>query len=220
MNERNKPMNNADKGPERELPEELLIMERLQKSLKPSRYLHTLSVAYTAAQLALIHGCDGKRALIAGLLHDVAKPLSDRELLDFCRSRGLTITPAEEKAPYLLHGKAGAEIAKEEYGIEDQEILQAIRHHTTGAPDMGLLEKLIFIADYIEPYRDKQPRLKKRRKQAFQDPDKALLKILKDTLEYLKDRNMPVDPQTEKTYLWYLQQKKEKLNEKRSGRKE
>ena len=95
---------------------------------------------------------------------------------------------------------------KKKYDIEDQEVLSAIRWHTTGKPDMTLLEKIVYVADYIEPKRDKAPNLKEVRKMAFVDLDQALLKILEDTLNYLGDSPDVVDMMTKATYDFYKNQ--------------
>ena len=106
----------------------------------------------------------------------------------------------------MLHAKVGALLAEKKYDIEDQEVLSAIRWHTTGKPDMTLLEKIVYVADYIEPKRDKAPNLKEVRKMAFVDLDQALLKILEDTLNYLGDSPDEVDMMTKATYDFYKNQ--------------
>ena len=106
----------------------------------------------------------------------------------------------------MLHAKVGALLAEKKYDIEDQEVLSAIRWHTTGKPDMTLLEKIVYVADYIEPKRDKAPNLKEVRKMAFVDLDRALLKILEDTLNYLGDSPDEVDTMTKATYDFYKNQ--------------
>jgi len=175
-------------------------MEKIQDA---RRFEHTLGVEYTAAALAMCHGADIHSARIAGLLHDCAKCLTDEKRLAICEKNHIPIHKLEKKNPFLLHAKVGAFLAKEKYGIEDLEILNAIRSHTTGRPNMSLLEKIIFIADYIEPGRKSAPNLTEIRKLAFQDIDKALLKILEDTLDYLKETAGDIDPMTEETWRSY-----------------
>ena len=106
----------------------------------------------------------------------------------------------------MLHAKVGAVLAEKKYDITDEEVLGAIRWHTTGRPDMTLLEKIVYVADYIEPQRDKAPNLGEIRKLAFIDLDRALLKILQDTLNYLGDSPEDVDSMTKSTYDFYQQQ--------------
>lgn len=188
------------------------IRESLKKELKKSRYIHTLGVMDTAVHLAEIHGGDVEKARYAGLLHDCAKCLTDDEKVDLCRERGIEISKAEAGNPALLHAKCGAVLAKERYGVEDKEILHAIRFHTTGCPDMTLLDKIIYIADYIEPNRDQAPHLAELRALAETDLEETLYRILKDTVDYLLVQNPDnMDEITLKTYQYY---KKERARKK------
>ena len=150
--------------------------------------------------------CDLDKALLAGLMHDCAKCMPNAKKLKVAEKHGLEITEIEQKNPFMLHAKVGALLAEKKYDIEDQEVLSAIRWHTTGKPDMTLLEKIVYVADYIEPKRDKAPNLKEVRKMAFVDLDQALLKILEDTLNYLGDSPDEVDTMTKATYDFYKNQ--------------
>lgn len=179
------------------------IKKDLIQRLKRHRYEHTLGVEYTAACLAMRYGADIEAADMAGLLHDCAKCFSSKEKLRLCESRDIPISEFERQNPELLHAKLGAGIAAERYGICDQEILSAITWHTTGRPGMTLLEKIIFISDYIEPNRYKADNLDQIRTLAFQDLDQCLLRILSDTVEYLATRNFVTDPMTQKTWEYY-----------------
>lgn len=165
------------------------IQEKLKEILKRKRFEHTLGVRYTAAALAMCHGCDVYQAELAGLLHDCAKGYTEQELLEISSQRGIVVSVAEEKAPHLLHAKVGAYLAEHIYGVEDQDVLEAIRFHTTGKPSMTKLEKIIFIADYIEPNRKMLEALPEVRKMAFQNLDKTMFQILENTLRYLKETN-------------------------------
>ncbi len=142
-------------------------LKQLRKDLKESRYLHTIGVTYTAAALAMAHGADLEQAELAGLLHDCAKNLPDQESKNLILEHGLEITEFEEKNPALLHAKAGYILSKTKYGVEDEKIRHAILVHTTGCPAMNLLDKILFIADYIEPGIEKQANLQQIRKEAF-----------------------------------------------------
>lgn len=179
------------------------IRKKLEKSLDSHRYEHTLGVAYTAECLAMVHGEDVQRAQLAGLLHDCAKCMSDEKKMELCNKNRLPVNEAERKNPGLLHAKAGACLAREEYHIQEEDVLMAIASHTTGRPDMSRLEKIIYIADYIEPGRRQNPNLLQIRKAAFADLDQALLMILRDTLQYLERMGGIVDPMTQKTYDYY-----------------
>ncbi len=179
------------------------MQKKLKKYIDEARYVHTLGVMYTAASLAMCHGADIERAQVAGLLHDSAKCIPNSKKLKLCRQNNIGVSEAERKAPYLLHAKLGAYIAREKYHIEDPEILSAIECHTTGKPDMTLLEKIIFISDYIEPLRSKAENLAEVRRLAFQDLDKAVYITMRDTLQYLKRENASLDNQTVVAYNYY-----------------
>lgn len=179
------------------------IMNEMRKSLPSRRFEHTLGVTYTAACLAMRYGADIEKARIAGLLHDSAKYMSSKEKIQTCLKNGLPVSQYEEKNPELLHAKLGAYLAEDRYGISDPEILSAITWHTTGKPDMTLLEKILYIADYMEPNRDQAPNLPEVRKLAFVDLDECLFLILKDSIAYLSGRSITIDPMTQTTYEYY-----------------
>ncbi len=179
------------------------LRKKVKRKLDKRRYLHTLGVSYTAAALAMRYNTDVKKAQIAGLLHDCAKYMDGSELLEQCEKYHISITKVERLNPYLLHAKLGGFFAMKKYYVQDKEIISSIINHTTGHPDMILLEKIIFVADYIEPNRDKAPNLKSIRQQAFIDIDFALLEILKDTLNYLETIKVEIDEMTYKTYEYY-----------------
>lgn len=179
------------------------IEKQLKKELDKERFTHTMGVMYTAAALAMAHGADMNQALYAGLLHDCAKCIPNEEKLSLCEKYQISISDAERKSPSLLHAKLGAYFAKSIYGIEDEVILHAIKVHTTGEPGMNLLDKIIYIADYIEPNRDQAPNLTAIRKLAFRDLDKTMEKILSDTLQYLTEKGGEIDPLTNETYQYF-----------------
>lgn len=179
------------------------IRKSMEKELDTKRYEHTLGVAYTAAALAMCYDVDPVKAETAGLLHDCAKCLSDDKKVSVCKKNNMAINLVECRNPYLLHAKAGYCIAKTKFEIDDQDILNAILNHTTGRPGMSTLEKIIYIADYIEPSRKQAPNLSEVRKMAFQDLDQALLKILSDILSYLESGGGEIDPLTKETYDYY-----------------
>ena len=153
--------------------------------------------------LAMKYEVDLEKAEVAGLLHDCAKCISDEKKLKKCLEHNINISEIEKEQPYLLHAKLGAFIAMEKYGIHDRDIINAILKHTTGSCDMTMLEKIIYVADYIEPNRKKAKNLPVIRKMAFEDIDLALYTILKDTVEYLKVKNTKIDNTTLKAYEYY-----------------
>lgn len=190
--------------------------KKVKKHQEKERYQHTKGVMYTAAALAMAYGYDLEKARVAGLLHDCAKCMPDEKKLKLCEKNKIEISEIEAQAPFLLHAKLGAFLAKEKYQVEDEEILSSIRWHTTGKADMTTLEKIIYIADYIEPGRDKAPNLFEVRKTAFRDLDECMYEILRDTLEYLGKNPKTLDPETKDAFEFYKQ-----LHEiKQEGKKE
>lgn len=183
------------------------LKKELKKEMDDSRYEHTLGVMYTCAALAMCYNYDLEKAMLAGLLHDCAKCMPNAKKLKMAQKHHLEISELEHKNPFMLHAKLGAFLAKKKYDIEDEEILDAIRWHTTGRPQMTLLDKIVYVADYIEPKRDKAPNLALIRQMAFTNLDDALLKILVDTLGYLGDSPEHVDSMTKMTYDYYINQK-------------
>lgn len=180
------------------------IIKKLNQKLNEKRFIHSIGVEYTAASLAFVYGEDIERARTAGLLHDYAKCIPTEEKLRKAKKYGLPISRSEKLNPDLLHGKLGAYYAKTKFGIKDKEILSAITYHTTGHPDMCLLDKIIFVADYIEPNRRMIRDLPEIRKEAFQDIDKCIIHILKNTLEYLNEKTDIIDEMTQQTYDFYV----------------
>ena len=181
------------------------IKKKLKKTQDKERYEHTKGVMYTAGCLAMAHGYDVDKAMLAGLLHDCAKCIPNEDKLTLCREHHILVTPIEAENPFLLHAKLGALLAEIEYDISDPEILHAIKVHTTGEPDMNTLDKIIYIADYIEPCRNKAPNLEKVRELAFRDLNVCMAQILRDTLIYLKSGKGTIDPTTQLTYEFYKQ---------------
>lgn len=186
-------------------PEIEKIRRAMEKELSAGRYIHTLGVAYTASCLAMAHGIDDlESTMTSGLLHDCAKAMHGSELVAICEKAHLNVTAVERSNPTaLLHAKAGAYLAEHKYGVRDEDILNAIRYHTTGRPNMSRLEKIIYIADYIEPGRKQIADLDLIRRLAYQDLDCTMEKILANTLAYLRTTDGQTDEMTVKTYQYY-----------------
>ncbi|KOF56731.1 MULTISPECIES: bis(5'-nucleosyl)-tetraphosphatase (symmetrical) YqeK [Clostridium] len=165
------------------------IIEYLKKNLKESRFKHSLSVRDTAVKLAEKYNCDVKKASIAGLAHDCAKNIEDKEIINICSEAGYILNEVELKNPSIAHGLAGSIIAKDKMGINDEEILNSIRFHTTGKKNMTLLEKIIYIADYVEPLRD-FPGVDELRKAVNDNLDEAMLLSFDQTIKYVIKREM------------------------------
>ncbi len=181
---------------------EFLCGEMKQKQSE-NRFAHTMGVVYTAIKLAGIYGVEVQSAKIAAILHDCAKCIPFLEQLSLCEKYEVTLSKTEKENGELLHCKLGAAIAKEVYGIYEEDILNSIKNHTTGRPGMSILEKIVFVADYIEPGRYKAKNLSEVRKLAFSNIDKALVQILEDTLEYLETQDCVIDENTKITLEYY-----------------
>ena len=177
------------------------MQKKLAKYLDEDRYEQTLGVMFTCAALAMVHDCDLITAQTAGLLHDCAKCIPNKKKLKMCSQHHISVSEFEQEHPFLLHAKLGAYVAKAKYDVTDENILSAITWHTTGKPEMTLLEKIVYIADYIEPKRDKAPNLAIVRKLAFQDLDECMYKILGDTLAYLEENPKDIDNATKDAFL-------------------
>ena len=172
------------------------MQEKLQSALSVKRYIHTMGVAEEAVRLAEIYGtkAEQQKARVAGLLHDCAKDYPVEMRLRFCKEYKVPLDEIMEKQTDLIHPFLGAEVAKREYLVDDEEILNAIRYHTTGRAAMTFLEKIIFIADYIEPNREKFHGLEEARRLAYLDLDMAMKCILEQTIDFVEKRGRLLHP--------------------------
>lgn len=165
------------------------IIEYLKSNLKESRFKHSLSVRDTAVKLAEKYHADVEKAKLAGLVHDCAKNLKADEIVRICSQAGCNLNEVEIYNPQILHGLAGSIVAKNKMGIVDEEVLSAVRFHTTGKKNMTLLEKIIYIADYVEPLRD-FPGVDELRKTVNKNLDEAMLLSFDQTIRYVMKRGM------------------------------
>ncbi len=181
------------------------IETQIEKLLKPARYKHSISVAKTASELARIHGADEDKAYLAALLHDCAKCYDDTELLKKSEKYGIELDPISRKNPKLIHSYVGAYEARANYGIEDEEILDAIYYHTIGKADMSKLCAVIYIADAIEPLRcyDGVETLRTISKTSLEE---AVLKYTEMSIRHLLDRGEYIHPNAIETRNYYLAQ--------------
>ncbi len=170
--------------------------------LSDYRATHSLNVAKAAVQLAEKYGADVQQAEIAGLLHDCTKEMPPKEQLQLLEEFDIMITSAERCAHKLLHAVTGPVIARTEFGITDEAILSAIRYHTTGKAGMNLLEKIIYVADFISEERS-FPGVEQLRVLAFEQLDEAVLAGLAFTLQDLVAKGKPVHPDTVAAYNEY-----------------
>jgi len=171
------------------------LMLLLKKKLPPQRLSHSLGVAETAVGLARQYGGKVETARMAGLLHDYARDLPPDTLLEVAEQAGLVNYSVERLMPDLLHGPVAAWLIPRELGIKDSEVLRAIALHTLGAEEMTLLDKIIYIADAIEPGRE-YPGVAHLRQLVKVDLDQALLASYNQTIKYCLDRNYLLHPQT------------------------
>ena len=160
--------------------------------LKPSRVPHVLGTEETAAQLAVRWGVDEETARRAALLHDCTKLFSREQHYEFCRQYNREIDAVERQEEQLLHAKTGAVLAEQMFG-EDAEICEAILYHTTGKADMTTLEKIIYLADYIEPTRSFRD-LAELRALAMEDLDRAMLTAFTMSVDHLESKGGVVHP--------------------------
>lgn len=167
---------------------EKAMLEYLHTNLKESRFQHSLSVSETAVALALKYGEDTKKAGIAGLVHDCGKCMKDSELIEVAMNHKIQLDEVYLHDPSILHGPVGSIIAREVMGIEDKDILSAIYYHTTGRKNMSVLEKIIYIADYIEPLREFNG-VEELRSLSEQNLDAAVIQSLEDTIKYVLSQN-------------------------------
>lgn len=158
--------------------------------LKHKRIPHVLGTEQEAIRLAQRYGADVEKARVAALLHDCTKKLNMEEQLSLCARYGIELDELEQKALKLLHAKTGAAIARDVFGV-DEEIYQAIWWHTTGHGGMTVLEKIIYLADYIEPSRV-FPGVEDLRRVCYEDLDRGLLMGLEMTIEEMEEMGNPV----------------------------
>lgn len=177
-------------------------IDSLFSALKPGRFAHSLSVAYTAAKLAEIHGADPLRAEQAGLLHDCAKYFPLEEMRRISALHSLTDDPAYLESGALLHSLVGAQVAAEQYGMTDPDVLEAIRYHNTGCVGMSRLAMCVCLADSIEPLRKSYPMLDQVRALSAQSLERALLLSLEGTADYVRSRGKYLHPRTQDTIRW------------------
>ena len=177
----------------------------LEARLSPHRYQHSLGVAETARELAVRYGADPERAAIAGLLHDAAREWRPHQLFEAAESVGLDVTYLEEMAPMpCLHGPLGADLVRRELAVLDLEMLEAIANHTIGRERMGLLERVVFLADAIEPNRPELPYILELRELARQDLNLACRRAYDHTFDYLLRTGQPIHPVAAAGRNWLL----------------
>ncbi len=181
------------------------IKKKLQENLKPSRFEHSIGVMETAVKMAKRFGVDEKKAMIAGLLHDCAKYIPEQQGYELCSEWKISLDEISKENYAIVHQYLGRKIAKDYYGITDEEILDAIECHATGKADMSVLEKIIYISDMIEPNRLKNSYdgLGKLIKLAYDDLDIAMLFGLEISCRHIFDigKQLHIDTVRARNYI-------------------
>ncbi|MGR6835389.1 bis(5'-nucleosyl)-tetraphosphatase (symmetrical) YqeK [Syntrophomonas erecta] len=175
--------------------EEKYLLEVLSRRLSKKRFEHSLQVARVARDMAKKFGVDEKKAYITGLVHDYAKGISGQDLLNLALDTKLEVDPVDYRLPDLLHAPVGALLVKKDFAITDPETLQAIACHTLGSTHMNALDKIIYLADMIEPGRD-YPGLERLKCLAMRDLDQGMLFGLDSTIKYCIYQNRIIHPRT------------------------
>lgn len=170
-----------------------VLLAWVKQRIPSERMAHSIRVADLAKRLAERYGADPDKVWLAGILHDCARDVSPANLLEMAQTWSIPVTDLEVRAPILLHGPVGAELVRRECGVEDPQILDAIRFHTTGRPGMSSVEKIVFVADYAEPGRD-FPGVERVRAQLFACLDAAVRLALDQSLSYLLRRGLLLHP--------------------------
>lgn len=176
------------------------FLDILKQKLTPNRLYHSVCVAEQARHLAEKFGADTEKAYTAGLIHDIMRYEPPEEMLKLIDSDGkYKLTPLERKITVTLHAVAGEVYLRTVLGVTDEEILSAVRYHTTGKEEMTLLEKIIYVADLTSDDRD-YPDVKEVRQTAEQSLEKATLRGLSFTIESNAHKNKPIHIDTVKAY--------------------
>ena len=179
------------------------LTDLTRRRLSKRRFQHSMQVARVAAEMATHYGLDVEKAYITGLLHDYAKGVSGQELMQIAQDNGLIEDEMDLEIPDLLHAPVGAWQLRNELGIQDEEILRAVACHTTGAFEMSELDKIIYLADMIEPGRD-YPGLERLKCIAGRDLDRGMLLGLESTIRYCLEQGRILHPRTIAVRNYYL----------------
>lgn len=178
------------------------LLEKVASSMSEKRFRHVLGVEQAALELAELYGYDATKASLAALLHDVAKEVEDAVFLELIDQKQLD-PDLKNWGNNIWHGVVGAYLISAAFGLQDQEIFQAIKRHTVGSADMTLLDNVLYVADYIEPGRD-FPGVEQARQIAKESLDKAVAFETAQTVAHLAKKAIPIYPQTIETYNAYV----------------
>lgn len=175
------------------------MISYVKSKINDKRFTHSVDTAKMAVLLAKEYGADENKAYIAGLLHDVAKGMTREALEKAAEENGIELDEYEKLNPELIHGRIGAAMVRNDLGIDDEEILSAIKWHTTGHKNMTLLEKIIYLADIIEPGRNFKE-TDELREAAYRDIDEAMITGLGHVMNFVKSRGLTLHPNSIEAY--------------------
>jgi len=194
------------------------IEKRLKERLSPDLYRHSVSTQNMAEELAGIYNIDREKASLAGLLHDCARGMSNKELRLYASRYNMLMDEIQLNQPVLLHAPVAAKIAQAEFGVEDNEILHAIEVHCTGSSPMSTLDKVLYVSDSSEPDRD-YPGVQRIRELAYSgDLDGALLEAMDLKIIYVTERKLILHPMSVEARNEVLQERRQALEGLSKGR--
>lgn len=179
------------------------MQEKLKGMLTEKRFRHSLGVMDSAVHLAKLFGESEEKARIAGLLHDCAKDIDKALMPAMCEELGVELDTVKREQRSLIHADLGAKLVQTEFGVSDADVISAIRYHTLGKPNMTALEKILYIADFIEPNRKDFPGLSEIRELAELDLDLAMLTAVNASIRYVRSQNKVLHEQSLQTQAYY-----------------
>lgn len=186
---------------------EEIINKDIKMKLSEHRYIHSIGVMEKAEELALYYGLDSKKARLIGLAHDIAKQMTVEEIKNYIEEYDLELDEVERLNTSLIHAKIGADICEREYDFDEQ-MVNAVKYHTTGNPEMDMMAKIIFMADKIEENRN-YIGIERRRKLTLEDIDEAIIETINYTTQYCIETNELIHPDSINTRNYLLKIKKE-----------
>lgn len=189
------------------------LQEKLKTMLTPCRYQHSIGVMETAAQMATLFGENVEKARIAGLLHDCAKDIDKSKMVAMCENLGVYLDPMKKEQRSLIHADLGAKLLETEFQIDDPDIISAVKHHTLGRENMNNLEKILYLADLIEPNRKPYEGIEELRRLSEKNLDCAMLCAVEQSIEHIQHKHKPLHSQTLATQQYFLKLCKEKVTQ-------
>jgi len=192
-------------APKKSLGDRQQILAWLAEQVPAPRLQHILRVETMAAELAVAHGLDVTQAAWAGLLHDLAKYFPPETLLAMAQEAGLPITEVDVADPHLLHAEVSALVARQQFGVTDEQVLAAVANHTLGSAGMDELSCVVFLADSLEPGRGQTLELEELRRIARTNLQEAVWRVCDRTLAWLMDQHRLIHPRMVLTRNWAMQ---------------